>query len=86
MEERTKLTRMGIVAELGHETRVAATPVTIKQLAGLGYDVVVEKVLGNQRPSVMSHMRSSGGAGLVRASTGRRPLGAWDGVIIPAPK
>jgi NAD(P) transhydrogenase subunit alpha len=40
------VTRIGIVAELGRETRVAATPVTVKQLLGLGYDVVVEKGAG----------------------------------------
>jgi len=31
---------------LGRETRVAATPATVKQLLGLGYDVVVEKGAG----------------------------------------
>ncbi|XAS74353.1 Re/Si-specific NAD(P)(+) transhydrogenase subunit alpha [Micrococcaceae bacterium Sec5.1] len=40
------MTRIGIVAELGHETRVAATPVTVKQLLALGYEVVVEKGSG----------------------------------------
>lgn len=40
------MTRIGIVAELGRETRVAATPATVKQLLGLGYDVVVEKGAG----------------------------------------
>ncbi|MGO4859728.1 Re/Si-specific NAD(P)(+) transhydrogenase subunit alpha [Arthrobacter sp. 2MCAF14] len=40
------MTRIGIVAELGHETRVAATPVTVKQLLALGYEVVVEKGAG----------------------------------------
>ena len=40
------MTRIGIVAELGQETRVAATPVTVKQLLGLGYEVVVEKGAG----------------------------------------
>ncbi|WP_427004693.1 Re/Si-specific NAD(P)(+) transhydrogenase subunit alpha [Pseudarthrobacter sp. H2] len=40
------MTRIGIVAELGRETRVAATPVTVRQLLGLGYDVVVEKGAG----------------------------------------
>ncbi|MEZ2392200.1 Re/Si-specific NAD(P)(+) transhydrogenase subunit alpha [bacterium RCC_150] len=40
------MTRIGIVAELGHETRVAATPKTVRQLAELGYDVVVEKGAG----------------------------------------
>lgn len=40
------MTRIGIVAELGRETRVAATPITVKQLLGLGYEVVVEKGAG----------------------------------------
>lgn len=40
------MTRIGIVAELGRETRVAATPVTVKQMVALGYDVVVEKGAG----------------------------------------
>ncbi|MFE5838785.1 Re/Si-specific NAD(P)(+) transhydrogenase subunit alpha [Arthrobacter sp. NPDC056493] len=40
------MTRIGIVAELGQETRVAATPSTVTQLAALGYDVVVEKGAG----------------------------------------
>ncbi|MET4591677.1 Re/Si-specific NAD(P)(+) transhydrogenase subunit alpha [Arthrobacter sp. 754] len=40
------MTRIGIVAELGRETRVAATPTTVKQLLGLGYEVVVEKGAG----------------------------------------
>jgi NAD(P) transhydrogenase subunit alpha len=40
------VTRIGIVAELGRETRVAATPTTVRQLLELGYDVVVEKGAG----------------------------------------
>ncbi|WP_455834229.1 Re/Si-specific NAD(P)(+) transhydrogenase subunit alpha [Pseudarthrobacter siccitolerans] len=40
------MARIGIVAELGRETRVAATPTTVKQLLGLGYEVVVEKGAG----------------------------------------
>jgi NAD(P) transhydrogenase subunit alpha len=40
------LTRIGIVAELGQETRVAATPPTVRQLLELGYEVVVEKGAG----------------------------------------
>ncbi|MFF1253738.1 Re/Si-specific NAD(P)(+) transhydrogenase subunit alpha [Pseudarthrobacter sp. NPDC058329] len=40
------MTRIGIVAELGHETRVAATPVTVRKLLELGYEVVVEKGAG----------------------------------------
>ncbi|MGG6382494.1 Re/Si-specific NAD(P)(+) transhydrogenase subunit alpha [Paenarthrobacter sp. NEAU-H11] len=40
------MTRIGIVTELDHETRVAATPATVRQLLDLGYDVVVEKGAG----------------------------------------
>jgi NAD(P) transhydrogenase subunit alpha len=40
------VTRIGIVAELGHETRVAATPATVRQILDLGYEVVVEKGAG----------------------------------------
>lgn len=40
------MTRIGIVAELGRESRVAATPTTVKQLLGLGYEIVVEKGAG----------------------------------------
>ncbi|MEZ2389123.1 hypothetical protein AB6813_06150 [bacterium RCC_150] len=40
------MTRIGVAAELGHETRVAATPVTAKQLLEFGYEVVVEKGAG----------------------------------------
>ncbi|ALV39767.1 NAD(P) transhydrogenase subunit alpha [Pseudarthrobacter sulfonivorans] len=38
--------RIGIVAELGQETRVAATPPTVRELMELGYEVVVEKGAG----------------------------------------
>jgi NAD(P) transhydrogenase subunit alpha len=38
--------RVGIVAESSQETRVAATPTTVKQLIGLGYDVAVEAGAG----------------------------------------
>lgn len=40
------MTRIGIVAGFGQETRVAATPVTVSQLLQLGYEVVVEKGAG----------------------------------------
>ncbi|MHA7261883.1 Re/Si-specific NAD(P)(+) transhydrogenase subunit alpha [Arthrobacter sp. TMN-37] len=40
------MTRIGIVAEVDPETRVAATPATVRQLLDLGYDVVVEKGAG----------------------------------------
>ncbi|MEY9874778.1 NAD(P) transhydrogenase subunit alpha [Streptacidiphilus sp. MAP12-33] len=39
--------RIGVVAEsVSGETRVAATPATVKQLLGLGYEVVVESEAG----------------------------------------
>ncbi len=40
------LTQLGIVAEAGHETRVAATPATVKQLLALGFEVLVETQAG----------------------------------------
>lgn len=58
--------RIGIVAELGHETRVAATPVTVKQLLGLGYEVVVEKGAG-ERASFRNEAYEEAGALLVGA-------------------
>ncbi len=42
------MTRIGVVTEQGSETRVAATPATVKQLIGLGYEVVVEAGAGAQ--------------------------------------
>lgn len=40
------MTRIGVVTEQGSETRVAATPATVRQLIGLGYEVVVESGAG----------------------------------------
>ena len=40
------MTRIGVVTEQGSETRVAATPATVKQLVGLGYEVAVETGAG----------------------------------------
>ncbi|MRG59011.1 Re/Si-specific NAD(P)(+) transhydrogenase subunit alpha [Agromyces sp. CFH 90414] len=40
------MSRIGIVTEPPPETRVAATPATVKQLISLGYDVVVEAGAG----------------------------------------
>ncbi|TDN91208.1 Re/Si-specific NAD(P)(+) transhydrogenase subunit alpha [Microbacterium sp. BK668] len=40
------MTRIGIVAEQPGENRVAATPVTVGKLRGLGYEVVVERSAG----------------------------------------
>ncbi|GAB16083.1 pyridine nucleotide transhydrogenase alpha subunit [Arthrobacter globiformis NBRC 12137] len=57
---------IGIVAELGRETRVAATPATVKQLLGLGYDVVVEKGAG-EAASFRDEDYSAAGALIVGA-------------------
>ncbi len=38
--------RLAVVAESARETRVAATPATVRQLIGLGYEVVVESGAG----------------------------------------
>jgi len=60
------MTRIGIVAELGRETRVAATPATVKQLLGLGYVVVVEKGAG-ESASFRNEEYAAAGARIVGA-------------------
>lgn len=57
---------IGIVAELGRETRVAATPATVKQLLGLGYEVVVEKGAG-ESASFRDEAYAEAGATIVGA-------------------
>lgn len=42
------MTRIGVVTEQGSETRVAATPATVKQLTALGYEVVVQAGAGER--------------------------------------
>ncbi|MWB97395.1 Re/Si-specific NAD(P)(+) transhydrogenase subunit alpha, partial [Agromyces seonyuensis] len=42
------MARIGVVAEYAGEARVAATPTTVKQLLGLGYEVLVETGAGAQ--------------------------------------
>jgi NAD(P) transhydrogenase subunit alpha len=37
---------IGILAESSQETRVAATPTSVKQIIGLGYDIAVEAGAG----------------------------------------
>ena len=54
------------MAELGRETRVAATPATVKQLLGLGYDVVVEKGAG-ESASFRNEEYAAAGASIVGA-------------------
>ncbi|WP_427015992.1 Re/Si-specific NAD(P)(+) transhydrogenase subunit alpha [Pseudarthrobacter sp. P1] len=60
------MTHIGIVAESGHETRVAATPATVRALAALGYDVVVEKGAGDAA-SFPDHAYTDAGARIVGA-------------------
>ncbi|WP_438853406.1 Re/Si-specific NAD(P)(+) transhydrogenase subunit alpha [Agromyces sp. M3QZ16-3] len=58
------MTRIGVVTEQGSETRVAATPATVKQLIGLGYEVVVETGAG-ARSSFPDDAYDAAGARLV---------------------
>ncbi|WP_353826956.1 Re/Si-specific NAD(P)(+) transhydrogenase subunit alpha [Agromyces sp. SYSU T0242] len=58
------MTRIGVVTEPGSETRVAATPATVKQLIGIGYDVVVEAGAG-ARSSFPDDAYSAAGASIV---------------------
>ncbi|MET3165303.1 UNVERIFIED_ORG: NAD(P) transhydrogenase subunit alpha [Arthrobacter sp. UYEF10] len=69
------MTRIGIVAELGQESRVAATPVTAGQLADLGYDVVVEKGAG-ESSSFPDHAYVEAGALIVGADE------AWGSEVV----
>ena len=69
------MTRIGIVAELGRETRVAATPVTVRQLAELGYDVVVEKGAGDAS-SFLDDAYAEAGAVIVGADE------AWSSEVV----
>jgi NAD(P) transhydrogenase subunit alpha len=73
--KRVNVTRIGIVAELGHETRVAATPVTVRQIAELGYDVVVEKGAG-ESSSFTDDAYSAAGATIVGADE------AWGSEVV----
>jgi NAD(P) transhydrogenase subunit alpha len=68
------MTRMGIVAESAGETRVAATPATVRTLIGLGYDVVVEPGAG-AASSFPDGAYAAAGAQIVdRASAWRSPI------------
>jgi NAD(P) transhydrogenase subunit alpha len=60
--------RIGVPAESKPgETRVAATPKTVGQLIGLGYDVVVERGAG-ARSSFSDHAYAAAGASVVEAA------------------
>jgi NAD(P) transhydrogenase subunit alpha len=63
------------VAELGQETRVAATPATVLQLLGLGYEVLVEKGAG-ERSSFRDEAYAEAGALIVGADE------AWGSEIV----
>ena len=68
---------IGIVAEGPAETRVAATPTTVAQLAGLGYDVTVARGAG-ERSSFSNHAYETAGARIVS------PEAAWGADIVLA--
>ncbi|GAA3316183.1 Re/Si-specific NAD(P)(+) transhydrogenase subunit alpha [Arthrobacter ramosus] len=69
------MTRIGIVAELGRENRVAATPTTVKQLLELGYGVLVEKGAG-ESASFPDHTYIEAGATIVGADE------AWGSEVV----
>lgn len=58
------MTRIGVVAEAATETRVAATPATVAQLIGLGYEVAVESGAG-ARSSFSDDAYADAGASIV---------------------
>ncbi|MEZ3160339.1 Re/Si-specific NAD(P)(+) transhydrogenase subunit alpha [Microbacterium sp. BWT-B31] len=64
------MTRIGIVAEAPGESRVAATPDTVKALVALGYDVVVERGAG-ETSSFPDAAYEASGAGIAD------PAEAW---------
>lgn len=64
MNEEFRMTRIGVVTEQRPETRVAATPATVKQLIALGYEVVVEAGAGG-RSAFPDDAYVAAGAGLV---------------------
>jgi NAD(P) transhydrogenase subunit alpha len=66
---------IGIVTEQSNESRVAATPDTVKKLIGLGYDVVVESGAG-VRASFLDDSYLEAGASVV---TDKR---AWQADVV----
>ena len=56
------MSRIGIVTEQSPETRVAATPATVKQLTALGYEVVVETGAGARSSFPDDAYRAAGAA------------------------
>lgn len=74
-EKRLNVARIGIVAELSREKRVAATPTTVRQLLGLGYEVVVEKGAG-ESASFRDEAYAEAGAVIVGADE------AWGSEVV----
>lgn len=56
------MTRIGVVTEQPPETRVAATPATVKQLIALGYEVAVEAGAGEASAFLDEAYRDAGAA------------------------
>ncbi|GGR17592.1 Re/Si-specific NAD(P)(+) transhydrogenase subunit alpha [Agromyces mediolanus] len=54
------MTRIGVVTEQPPETRVAATPATVKQLIALGYEVAVEAAAGEASAFLDEAYRDAG--------------------------
>jgi NAD(P) transhydrogenase subunit alpha len=66
---------IGVTREPAGETRVAATPATVRQLAGLGYDVVVETGAG-ELSAFTDAAYTAAGAAIGTASD------AWDADLV----
>lgn len=75
MSESAPRARIGVIAEAGGEARVAATPVTVPKLIGLGYEVVVETGAGSAS-SFPDAAFAAAGAGIVDHAT------AWGASIV----
>ncbi|MFF2372101.1 Re/Si-specific NAD(P)(+) transhydrogenase subunit alpha [Agromyces sp. NPDC058110] len=75
------MAQIGIVTEHSPETRVAATPATVKQLVALGYRVVVEAGAGD-RSAFLDSAYTEAGAELVARSTA---LGSEIVLMVNAP-
>ncbi|QIG39124.1 Re/Si-specific NAD(P)(+) transhydrogenase subunit alpha [Microbacterium sp. 4R-513] len=68
------MTRIGIVAEQPGENRVAATPITVGKLRGLGYEVVVESGAGEASAFPDSAFEEAGAAIVDRATAWSAPI------------
>src|SRR5690349_22254779 len=68
------MTRIGIVAEQPGENRVAATPLTVGKLRGLGYEVVVERGAGEASVFPDSAFEEAGATIVDRATAWAAPI------------